>query len=65
MKNNLRNTMEGGGLPGPIGEIPRKLKEYYDSLQQEAIPDRFMDLLERLDMAERAALESATAKETD
>jgi hypothetical protein len=65
MKNNLRSAMEGTGLPGPIGEIPRKLREYYDSLQQEAIPDRFMDLLERLDMAERMALQSNSVKESD
>jgi len=50
-------------LPGPFGEIPKKLKEYYDSLQEEAVPDRFLDLLERLDMAERAAAGASTVKE--
>jgi hypothetical protein len=65
MKNNLSETMEGAGLPGPIGEIPRKLKEYYDSLQQETIPDKFLDLLERLDKAERAAMASVVVGETD
>lgn len=56
MKNNQTDKMEGAGLAGPFGEIPKKLKEYYDSLQEEAIPDRFLDLLEKLDQAERAAV---------
>jgi len=64
MKNDHTDSMEGHGLPGPFGEIPRKLKEYYDSLQEQAIPERFLDLLERLDQAERAAMNAATAEET-
>lgn len=63
MKNNQTGKIEGTGLPGPFGEIPKKLKEYYDSLQEEAVPDRFLDLLERLDMAERAAAGASTVKE--
>lgn len=39
----------------PNASISRKLKEYYGSLQDERIPDRFLDLLERLDEAERNA----------
>jgi hypothetical protein len=65
MKNNSFDRMEGHGLPGPFGEIPRKLKEYYDSLQEQAIPDRFLDLLERLDQAERAAMDATAVKETE
>lgn len=52
MTNNHRE-LEGKGLPGPMGEIPRKLRQYYDSLQEEAIPERLLDLLEKLDQAER------------
>jgi hypothetical protein len=63
MKNTQTGKMEGTGLPGPFGEIPKKLKEYYDSLQEEAIPDRFLDLLERLDMAEREAVGLSSAEE--
>lgn len=51
---NHYKELDGTGLPGPVGEIPRKLKEYYDSLQDEAIPDRLLDLLEKLDQAERS-----------
>lgn len=64
MKNTPIDRMDGAGLPGPFGEIPKKLKEYYDNLQDEAIPDRFLDLLERLDQAERAAISSSLVEES-
>ena len=35
-------------------EIARKLREYYGSVEKEPIPDRFLDLLEKLDEAEKA-----------
>lgn len=35
--------------------ISQKLKALYNSVQDEAIPDRFLDLLERLDAADKAA----------
>lgn len=35
--------------------ITQKLREYYDSVQEEAIPERFLDLLEQLDEAEKRA----------
>lgn len=37
----------------PNAAISRKLRDYYGALQEERIPDRFLDLLERLDAAER------------
>lgn len=40
-------------------QITKKLREYYDSVQDEGIPDRFLDLLEKLDEAEKAANASA------
>jgi hypothetical protein len=64
MKNTPVDKMDGAALPGPFGEIPKKLKEYYDALQDEAIPDRFLDLLERLDQAERAAVSSPAVQES-
>jgi hypothetical protein len=33
--------------------ISRKLRELYDSVQDEGIPDNLLDLLEKLDEAER------------
>jgi hypothetical protein len=38
----------------PTGEIARKLRSYYDAVREEAIPDRFLDLLEQLDQVEQA-----------
>ena len=39
----------------PNSLVSRVLRELYDSVQNEAIPDRFLDLLEKLDMVENAA----------
>ncbi|MBU1316851.1 MAG: hypothetical protein KJ947_01475 [Alphaproteobacteria bacterium] len=39
----------------PNASISRKLREFYDAVQEEGIPDRFMDLLEKLDEAERSS----------
>ena len=64
MKNNDTGKVGGAGIAGPFGEIPKKLKEYYDSLQDEAIPDRFLDLLERLDKAEKMASQHSFLQET-
>ena len=35
--------------------ISRKLRELYSAVQDEGIPDRFLDLLEKLDEAEQKA----------
>ena len=65
MKEQQNRDGAGGHFNGPYADIPRKLKAYYDSLQEEAIPDRFLDLLERLDKAEQAAKQADTVKELD
>ncbi len=39
--------------------ITQKLREYYDSVQDEGIPDRFLDLLEKLVEAEQKSSVSA------
>jgi hypothetical protein len=36
-----------------LDAVSRRLREYYDSVKEEAIPDRFLDLLEKLDSADR------------
>ena len=55
MKDNQSRGKANSEFSGAYAEIPKKLKAYYDSLQDEAIPDRFLDLLEKLDEAERVA----------
>lgn len=43
-----------GAVP-PNATISRKLREFYDAVQEEGIPDRFLELLERLEQAEKNA----------
>lgn len=43
-----------GAVP-PNASISRKLREFYDAVQEEGIPDRFLELLERLEQAEKSA----------
>lgn len=63
MKNNHTRGKPSAEFAGAYAEIPKRLREYYDSIQEEAIPDRFLDLLEKLDMAERAAQRSDAIEE--
>lgn len=39
----------------PNGPIGRKLKSFYDVVETEPVPNRLLDLLEKLDEAERKA----------
>nr|WP_246072261.1 NepR family anti-sigma factor [Martelella lutilitoris] len=39
--------------------MSRRLKALYNAVEQEEIPDRFLDLLERLDAAESASTRKA------
>ena len=43
-------------LLGPNSEIGRKLKQYYDDLVSDDVPDRFADLLSKLEQAEPAGI---------
>ncbi|AEH85936.1 hypothetical protein LB577_11645 [Mesorhizobium sp. B283B1A] len=45
----------GSGDPlGPNSEIGRKLKQYYDELVSDDVPDRFAQLLRQLERTEPA-----------
>nr|WP_280950976.1 NepR family anti-sigma factor [Rhizobium sp. TH135] len=44
--------------------VSAQLREYYQSVQEEGIPERFLQLLERLDMAERQAGDDTRMKDT-
>ncbi|MET2831645.1 NepR family anti-sigma factor [Mesorhizobium shangrilense] len=63
MKDMMKHTMagaverrrDGSGDPlGPNSEIGRKLKQYYDELVSDDVPDRFAQLLSQLEQAEPA-----------
>lgn len=57
-----------GGLPTrkkPVaahGDISRKLRALYDSVQDEGIPDHLLELLEKLDQAEDAQSSKTTSR---
>ncbi|SEL83108.1 hypothetical protein SAMN04487976_113103 [Xaviernesmea oryzae] len=47
--------MRPGGMPiDPNSQVASKLKAFYAAVEQEPIPDMFLDLLEQLDKAEKA-----------
>ena len=48
----LRKTMKtsaSAGKPHVYDLIGRKLRDYYDDVAQQPVPDRFVELLQRLD----------------
>jgi hypothetical protein len=56
-----RGSTNGGNKPdglGPTSEIGRKLKQYYDELVSDEVPDRIMDLLRKLETSENSAQET-------
>lgn len=67
MTEHSKKTPVSNGLPGmaafPPG-VSAQLREYYQSVQEEGIPERFLQLLERLDVAERQAGEGTRIKDT-
>ena len=67
MTENSEKAPVANGLPGLAAFHPgvsAQLREYYQSVEEEGIPDRFLQLLERLDMAERQAGEDNRIKDT-
>ncbi|MER8463825.1 NepR family anti-sigma factor [Mesorhizobium sp. M1409] len=49
-----RRRNGSGDALGPNSEIGRKLKQYYDELVSDDVPDRFAQLLSQLEQAEPA-----------
>jgi hypothetical protein len=47
-----RRRANGSPALGANSEIGRKLKQYYDDLVTEEVPDRFTDLLRQLEESE-------------
>ena len=66
MTEHSKKAPATNGLPGMAAFHPgvsAQLREYYQSVQEEGIPDRFLQLLEQLDVAERQAKESTRIKD--
>ena len=51
---NSDDTQENSAKPGFDRQLSGMLKTMYGSVESEAIPERFLDLLEKLDQAEKA-----------
>lgn len=49
---------------GVDSAISSKLRSFYDGIAEETIPDRFIELLEKLDEAEKAA-QAADGRKSD
>jgi hypothetical protein len=54
-KEQQRLDVRAGDILDPNNQIGVKLRSLYSAAQDEAIPDRFLDLLEKLDQAEMMA----------
>ena len=52
--NAPRTRRTDDGL-GPNSDIGAKLRAFYGAVQDQPIPDKFLDLLEKLDDVERAS----------
>jgi len=51
---DAEGQLSSADLIGANSEIGRKLRQYYDGLVAEDVPDRFAELLQQLDKAETA-----------
>lgn len=47
--------LRGQDILDPNSQIGMKLRNLYAAVQEESIPERFLDLLEKLDQAEMAS----------
>lgn len=63
MVDKIHRKTPGSRRGDPNEAISRKLKLLYTAVEEEGIPDRFLDLLEKLDLAERAASGSVGASD--
>ena len=45
--------------------ITQKLKTLYTSIEEEAVPDKFVQMLEKLEQAEQAELQKKTVSKRD
>ncbi|GAA4665888.1 NepR family anti-sigma factor [Bartonella pachyuromydis] len=55
-KNITNHCMFGDDLLGVNSEIARKLRQFYLEIQEEALPRRLLELLDRLERAEQFGL---------
>ncbi len=61
---NETSADQGLGISGMSPGIADRLRQLYRSVQDEAIPDRFLSLLEKLDEAEQLADQNHRVKDS-
>ncbi|MCJ7993834.1 hypothetical protein J5N58_04305 [Rhizobium cremeum] len=67
MTKSPNQTSAAGNGQSPAGVhagISAQLRAYYRSVEEEGIPDRFLSLLEKLDMAEKQVDNSYGIRDT-
>lgn len=52
MHSGQRSAVRGGDGLGSNSEIGRKLRQFYDEIVSDSVPDRFSQLLSQLEQAE-------------
>lgn len=52
-ESEVKQTGKRNDPLGPNSEIGRKLRQYYENLVAEAVPDRFQELLKQLEDREK------------
>ena len=55
----MRPDARAADILDPNSQIGNRLRSLYAAAQDEAIPDRFLDLLEKLDQVEMASAKAA------
>jgi hypothetical protein len=62
--NNTLNNSNLGAPPSNAGQhndgISKQLRKFYQELEQEAVPDNLLMLLDKLDQAEKASAAART-----
>ncbi|THF49718.1 NepR family anti-sigma factor [Allorhizobium terrae] len=64
--NNTVDNSNQGSPPSQAGQndgISKQLRKFYQELEQEAVPDNLLMLLDKLDQAEKAS--AAARKKSD
>ncbi|MBC7312970.1 MAG: hypothetical protein H5U11_10800 [Rhizobium sp.] len=61
---NDRPAEERQEMAGVTPGIAEQLRQFYRAVQDEAIPDRFLSLLEKLDQAEKNADQTTRVKDS-
>ena len=64
--NNTVDNSNQGSPPSQVGQndgISKQLRKFYQELEQEAVPDNLLMLLDKLDQAEKAS--AAARKKSD